>query len=30
MIDAPVVLRAQNTIKLAIDSGKLSDDWANN
>lgn len=30
MIDAPVVLRAQNTIKLAINTGKLSDDWANN
>ncbi len=30
MIDAPVVLRAQNTIKLAIDTGKLSENWVNN
>ncbi len=27
MIDAPVVLRAQNTITLAINTGKLSKDW---
>ena len=30
MIDAPVVLRAQNTINLAIDTGKLNEDWPNN
>jgi citrate lyase subunit beta / citryl-CoA lyase len=27
MIDAPVVERAQNTIKLAIETGKLSNNW---
>ncbi|MBC8319582.1 MAG: citrate lyase ACP [Bacteroidetes bacterium] len=30
MIDAPVVKRAQNTITLAINTGKLSKDWINN
>ena len=30
MIDAPVVKRAQNTITLAINTGKLSKDWMNN
>lgn len=29
MIDAPVVKRAQNTITLAINTGKLSKDWIN-
>jgi len=27
MIDAPVVKRAQNTITLAINTGKLNKDW---
>ena len=27
MIDAPVVKRAEKVIKLAIDMGKLSEDW---
>ncbi len=30
MIDAPVVKRAQNTIRLAINTEKLSKDWINN
>jgi citrate lyase subunit beta/citryl-CoA lyase len=29
MIDAPVVKRATNTIKVAINTGKLEEDWAN-
>ena len=29
MIDAPVVKRAQNTITLAINTGKISKDWMN-
>lgn len=29
MIDAPVVKRAENTIRVAINTGKLQKDWAN-